>query len=151
MITVTIMGEPHPQGRPRASRLGGFARVHEATVDTKWKRDARKQIICQLPVDDSRPIFRSGIPLNVTILSVFKCPKSDHRKREPKPVRWHIKTRDVDNLAKIVLDAATGILWYDDGQVVILTASKIIGQQGDKPRTIMTVEPVVIDPHKTWS
>ena len=146
MITVTIWGEPHPQGRPRASRQGGFARVHEATPDTKWKRDAAKQIIAQLPTDRSRPVFRSGLPLRVSILSVFACPKSDYRKREPKPVRWHAKTRDVDNLAKIVLDAATGVLWYDDGQVVRLTAAKIIGRQDDEPRTILTVEVIDHEP-----
>ena len=137
MITITIMGEPHPQGRPRCRKEGRFAKPYQHRKDADWKRDAAKQIIAQN--DESRPVFRSGIPLRVEIIFEFSCPKTDHRKRKPKPMRWHVKKKDIDNLAKAILDAANGILWDDDGQIVILDCRKVIAAQGHEPRTTMRV------------
>ena len=139
MITVTIEGEPHPQRRPRAVRMGQHVRMHEHKADTAWKKDAAKQIIAQLPIDESRPVFRSGVPLRVEIIFEFSCPKGDHRKRKPRLMRWHTKKKDLDNLAKSVLDAANGILWHDDGQIVILDCRKVIAAQGHSPRTTARV------------
>jgi len=138
-----IKGDPHPQGRPRGMRMGKAIRIYEATKDRKWKQDAAKQIIAQLPIDESRPLFRSGVPVRVMVQFCFTCPKSDHRKREPKGTRWHAKKPDIDNLIKSVLDAANGILWADDGQVVWLSASKyILAQDDEEPHTSLTVDPL---------
>jgi len=45
---------------------------------------------------------------------------------------------DVDNI-KVLLDALTGILWLDDGQIVELGTRK--GYEKGKARVILTVEP----------
>ena len=149
-MNFVIKGEPHPQGRPRCRKLGNYAQPYEAPKDKKWKTDARKQIISQLSIDGQKPVFRSGIPLKVRIVSVFGRPKSDHRKRDPKQLEWHVKKKDIDNIAKAVLDAATGVLWADDAQVSIMICEKHLGAQDDKPRTTLSVEPIDIEPHETW-
>jgi Holliday junction resolvase RusA-like endonuclease len=44
----------------------------------------------------------------------------------------HVDVGDIDNLAKAVLDALTGVVWSDDRQVVSLLAEKFFGEE---PRT----------------
>ena len=61
-----------------------------------------------------------------------------------------MKKMDPDNLAKIVLDSATKLVWADDAQVSMLTVGKIIGRQGDAPRTIMMVKEIDHDPVTLW-
>jgi len=140
MISITIEGEPHPQRRPRAYRMGRGVRIHEHQSDIDYKKDAAKQIIAQLPTDVSRPVFRSGVALNVRLSFHFSCPKADRRKRNPRGWRWHTKKKDLDNLAKATLDAANGILWADDGQIVALHLYKVIAGQDDPPKTTITVK-----------
>ena len=63
-----------------------------------------------------------GEPVEVVIDAVFARPKS-HRKDGPALPR-----QDVDNLAKSVLDALTGIAWDDDRQVRRLVIEKSYGE-----------------------
>ncbi len=54
-------------------------------------------------------------------------------------LRFHRSNRirvDVDNLAKLVLDAANGILWADDSQVFRLDAEKVLGCGAETYTTI---------------
>lgn len=46
---------------------------------------------------------------------------------------------DIDNLVKTILDAATGVLWVDDRQVVGLHARRRLGR-GDRARTVVRVK-----------
>ena len=55
------------------------------------------------------------------------------------PMRWHSKKPDIDNLWKAVLDAASGVLWQDDRQIVAGKTAKVIAAQGDGGMTIVTV------------
>lgn len=54
--------------------------------------------------------------------------------------RENRKPIDLDNMVKRVKDAANGILWKDDRQVVDLWASKRVDP--DNPRTVITAEEV---------
>lgn len=58
------------------------------------------------------------------------------------------RPRDVDNVAKSVLDGLNGVLWRDDRQVVRITAEKHI--DWDLPRAEVRVEliPTVAEPVK---
>jgi Holliday junction resolvase RusA-like endonuclease len=132
-IKIWLDMEPHAMGRPRARRVGKFIRVYEPTGSKKWKTEARKRMMEALEVDGSEPVFRSGIPLHVTIMAVFPLPKSEHRKKTVPLIKWHTKKKDIDNIAKAVLDAGNGVIWADDGQVVLLTATKMVARQGDDP------------------
>lgn len=49
------------------------------------------------------------------------------------------RKHDVDNI-KALLDACTGILWDDDGQIEDLHTTKAYDKEN--PRVVMTVEPV---------
>ncbi len=48
-------------------------------------------------------------------------------------------THDVDNVAKAVLDALTGVVFHDDSQVERLLVTKV---EGDRPRICVTARPM---------
>jgi Holliday junction resolvase RusA-like endonuclease len=79
-------------------------------------------------------------PLSVRVTARFTCPKTDCRKRDPRPERWHAKKPDAENVAKAVLDAATGVLYLDDSQVAYLTILKRVAAQGEAPGVVLEVE-----------
>ena len=138
--TFHLFGEPHAQGRPRATVVAGHARLYDPAKSRRWKADAQAAMRIQLAeVGLSAPLVPEG-PVRVEVVAVFTCPKSDHRKREPRPRRWHTKRPDLDNLVKAIKDAATSVCWLDDSQVVEVVASKIIGAQGEAPSIQLTVE-----------
>jgi Holliday junction resolvase RusA-like endonuclease len=137
-IVVEILGEPCSQGRPRFARRGKFVVAYDPPKSRSWKAAAQyhmKYVMCDRP-----PL--SG-PLRVLITARFTCPKTDCRKRAPRPERWHAKKPDAENVAKAVLDAATGVVYLDDSQVAYLTVSKRIAAQGAAPAVILEVEELV--------
>ncbi len=129
-LHVVVPGPPCAQGRGRAVRMPFGIRVIDPAKSRSWKGAA--QIHMQQAMRGGAPL--AG-PLSVTILAVFACPTTDHRKRDPRGQRWHAKAGgDADNIGKACLDAATGVLWIDDRQVSRLVVEKIIGAQGEAPR-----------------
>ena len=56
---------------------------------------------------------------------------------------------DVDNVAKVCLDALTGAVWADDSQVVRLEVTKANGPRGAVTLLIRPETPLAIQPAKT--
>lgn len=136
MITITIPGEPVPQGRGRAVRMGNSVKVVDPARSRGWKAMAAQEM---------RRQWRGTLngPVSVVILAVFPCPKADHRKRQKPARRWHTGGNgDLDNIAKAVLDAGNQAgIWADDRQVCQLTARKMIAAQDESPFVQVTVSP----------
>lgn len=140
-LTIRIPGEPVAQGRPRAAVVAGRARVFDPKKSRNWKATAREGM--RLALD-----YRGGIqslpfpdgPVRVVIVARFTCPKGDHRKTAPAPERWRNKKPDAENVAKAVLDAATGVLWQDDAQVADLRVLTVTAAQGEAPGVLLMVE-----------
>jgi Holliday junction resolvase RusA-like endonuclease len=83
-------------------------------------------------------------PLMVKIRFGFPLPKSQHRKT-PKPMMWHIKRPDLDNLYKGVIDAMEGIVYFRDSEIVKVVMDKVIVAQGEAPYVnlvVMKMEPL---------
>lgn len=128
IICVSFDGTPVPQGRPRARAMGKHATVYE----DKKSKDAKERIIQKLHSvahlnKREEPFFKKGVPLQVAIEFFFEIPKS--RAKTTVAGDSHIIKPDVDNLAKLVLDAVTkaGVVWHDDSQVSYLNVSKSYG------------------------
>lgn len=147
-LQVVIPGEPFSQMRPRArvitAKQSGrsFASFYDPAENRSFKA------VCQRHMADALEAFRAAggtlfpsteAPLLVGILAIFPCPKSDFRKTAPRPRRWHTGNKDWDNLGKAVCDAGTGVIWKDDHTVSMGAVSKIVGAQGELPRTIILV------------
>ena len=141
-IRVVIPGPPQAQGRGRIVKRGAFLGIADPRSSAEWKAKAAWYLRqkCAKPLEG---------PLEVYCQFQFACPQSEHRKRNPRPARWHAKARpDVDNLAKCILDASQGVLFVNDGQVAKLTVEKRIGVQGDPPWTVIEVSP--LEEEITW-
>lgn len=133
----TIPGEPVAQGRPRAFKLpSGQLRAFDPAKSRTWKADAR---VFFLGAMKGKPPLQGAV--SCLVVAVFTCPKSDFRKRDPQQERPHTKRPDAENVAKAVLDAATGIVWLDDSQVCDLTIEKRIAAQGCAPYVMVEVTP----------
>ena len=127
-ITISVPGEPHAQGRPRATVVGGFARVYDPQNSRQWKAVAQHHM--RIALGDRPPL--AG-PVAVSIVARFSCPKSEWRTKAPRPARRHTKRPDADNIAKAALDSALGVLFCDDAQVCVLRIEKWIAAQGEAP------------------
>lgn len=144
-MIVRIPGPPRPHGRPRHRVQVSFSRAYTAPKDKSWRGAAQVHMLEEVKAWDlTTPLTESA--LRVHVLAVFPCPTSDHRKRKPRPRRWHTKRGDTDNIAKAVLDAGNGILWNDDAQVAVLHVEKVIAAQGEAPFVEIEVTPLTEEP-----
>lgn len=116
--TFQALGNPIPKQRPRFvrfSRGGGRTYTPEPTV--RYEKLIGDCAIIMRPAN-----WPQNGKYSVKVEAYFK----DARRR------------DIDNVAKSVLDGLNGILWADDNQVAELNATKTIDR--DNPRTVVTVE-----------
>ena len=127
VLTIEIPGEPCAQGRPRFARRGQHVVAYDPSKSRTWKATA--QDFMRHAMAGAQP---TQGPVECAIVATFTCPKGDWRK-EPVIARWHAKRPDAENVAKAILDAATGVLWLDDAQVSRLEVSKVIASQGAAP------------------
>lgn len=104
---------PKAKGRPRFSKAG-FAYTPKATRD--GEAAIRYFLLQHKPPKFEGPIFLS-------IRFDLSKPKSAKKRMYPS-VR-----PDIDNLTKSVLDAANGILFEDDGQIVALHVEKVYAKE----------------------
>lgn len=117
-ITFTVPGDPVPQPRPRVSTRGGFARAY---VPAKHPVHAYRQAVQMSAVAAGAQTHVD--PVEVVIDAVFLRPKSHKKGATTQP------RQDVDNVAKAVLDALTGVAWADDRQVRRLVIEKSYGPE----------------------
>jgi Holliday junction resolvase RusA-like endonuclease len=91
------------------------------------------------------PLYADG-PLELRIDAVFAMPQSRHLKRGERGREHKVSKPDISNIVKIVEDAANGLLWGDDSQVVFLTAGKVTGAQSEQARVFVQVRRVEWEP-----
>lgn len=108
LIDATIPGEPIPKGRPRTTASG-------RTYTPRRTEDAETALSWDLKIARKRQCIDGSVSVEMH----FHC-------ASPHPA-------DLDNLVKLVLDAANHILWTDDQQVTHIAAS--VERGADEPRT----------------
>lgn len=119
-VSFDVFGKVMGKGRPRFTR-GGHAYTPKATRD--YER-AIREAYENAPM---RPPEQFSGPIAVCIMTYRQLPKST-----PKSVLSEHDTHkpDIDNVAKIVLDALNGVAWDDDAQVTSLTVVKLDRTRG---------------------
>ena len=123
---------PVPQGRPRFVKRGAFVQTYDPKTSKEFKQTLKKLALQQSPT-------LSESALEVSIVFYMSIPKSKPKKWREQAARGEEKCtvhKDLDNLAKSVLDALTGIMWKDDSQIVTLKLYKVYS---DAPRIEMEV------------
>ena len=126
-IGFSIPLEPVAKGRPRVGRRGGHAYAYTPAKTRQAEGDLRLFMHSGLPYG-FQPF--SG-PVTALIDIFVRMPTSLPKKAREgaRPT----KKPDVDNFAKTVLDAAEGIVYLRDSQVVMLRAEKHYAPFGTPP------------------
>jgi len=107
-----IQGKPIPQGSKTAVVRNGKAVMFEANKKHKAYRQMLEKIFSSCTPTSS--------PVRVELVFTFEQPKTVTRLfPSVKP--------DIDKLSRTILDAASGHLFVDDAQVIILNARKHYG------------------------
>lgn len=125
-IATWVSGDPKPQPRARAFSRNGRASVYNPSTAEGWKSAVAtelKPFVPDVPEDG---------PMAVRLRFVFARPKTHFTKRglRPEAPVYHTAAKDVDNLAKGLMDACTVIgVWRDDGQVARLDVTKTYGEK----------------------
>lgn len=110
-----IPGKPKPKGRPRVSRVGGYAYTPGPTV----QEEKRVAAAFQEAFPDFEPVVDR--PLSVTLTYTPDGQLIEIRELDGDMPRWR---GDLDNIVKLTLDALNGIAWKDDKQVIHLDCFK---------------------------
>ena len=122
LMTLVVPGDPPISKRPRASRIRNGSgqvvgiRVHAADADDQ--RSMRSEITLRIP--DGHVPFAGEVELQMAVYRPMLAgwPQYKRLLAELGYVRPESKP-DFDNFAKIIVDAMRGVLFVDDGQIVV--------------------------------
>lgn len=123
-LIFTIPGEPTAQGRPRFSTHGGFVKAYDPEKSRNYKAYVKLLVSEAM---QNIGLTLTELPLGVEIIADVGIPASKSKKFKEQALnglQLPIKKPDVDNVAKIILDSISGIVYKDDKQIVKLTVSK---------------------------
>jgi len=124
MINLNILIEPIPKARPRVTRSGH-------TFTPKRTKDYQTQIGWE---------FKNSFPnhnpydklIKMSLIFTFKVPKSYSKQKTQDALESKFtNNKDVDNLAKSVMDALNGLAYTDDKLIVSLTIHKEYGYENN--------------------
>ena len=115
-----VDGKPVGKGRPRFKRMGNFVQTYTPASTAEYEK------LVKLRFQNAGGVITDK-PVRVEITAFFTPPKSI-RKREKAEMLANLilpmKKPDVDNIAKIILDALNKIAYVDDAQVIELSVIK---------------------------
>lgn len=138
MIRIVVPGEPVAQGRPKFSSQSGFFR----TYDPKKSRNYKDYVRNVAKTIKRKHLFETAIVMRIDVYK--QVPKSWSIKRQISADQKRIRPTgrpDVDNYAKAIKDALSGIAYTDDALVVELTVRKYYSFQ---PRVEIEIEPLEV-------
>ena len=128
-VTTRPVAQPrhrHTTQRMPDGRMISRTYVPSTHPVTKFKADVRA-------VASARFDTPSNGPVMVDVLFLMPRPKRLVWKTRDMPRVPCDRKPDIDNLVKSLLDALTGIVWFDDSQVTGLVAAKCYASGHEKP------------------
>lgn len=123
-FTFTVINEIKTKLRPKATIVGGHARVYTPKTTTSYEN-----LIKTVYQNSGGPFFGS-LPLKVKIKAYFTPSQEIERYIKQNLLPHCINQKDLDNIAKIILDSLNGIAFKDDKQVCQLEISKAYSDTG---------------------
>jgi Holliday junction resolvase RusA-like endonuclease len=142
VVVVTVLGHPKPAGSKRVFLVGkaGGPKRPVVTDDAGPKgRDWRVTIQHAIAAVYPGPPLTG--PLELALFFTVARPQGHTGRRGLRPSAPPYPTTrpDVTKLVRAVEDAATGLLWADDAQIVTQTATK---RYGMRPGVVMHCRPL---------
>lgn len=140
IVKLVIYGEPEAKQRPRATSINGYVRTYTPQKTINYESLIRHEYTEKY----GGITFDRDTPILVSISAYFGLSKCDYGKkglsksgREKIAMCYCMTHKDIDNIAKIVLDALNNVCWEDDKQVVVLNCYKYWTQES--PRVEITI------------
>lgn len=115
-----ILGKPTGKGRPRLGKYGTYT-----PQKTKDYED-----LVKLSFKNKYKVKPSEREIKMKITAVFEPPRRLSKKKRAELIDWeqgYMHKPDIDNIAKIILDALNGLAYKDDNQVTTLLLFKQYG------------------------
>jgi len=137
VVVVEVRGLPRPAGSKRVflvARKGTTERrpvvVDDCVTGRDWRASVQHAIARQHPAEPLRG------PLELCLYFTMPRPEGHQGRRglRPSAPPYPARRPDVTKLIRAVEDAATGLLWVDDAQIVTQTATK---RYGEKPGVVI--------------
>lgn len=145
MIRFTVPGKPQGKARartvynPKLKRSVSYTPdntiLYENLIKTRY-----------LEVTDKK--YDNKEPLHITIRAFYEPPKSVSKKRMEIMLAGYekpCKKPDIDNIAKVILDALNDVAYHDDTQVVSLSMQKKYSREA---KVEVEIYPVLETEHK---
>lgn len=131
MIELIIPGEPTAKGRPRLGKFGTFTPTKTVNYET---------LVKELFIISKQEKIEGQLQVEIT--AYFSIPKSTSKSKKIDMQCYIVrptKKPDLDNIAKICLDALNKLAYEDDSQVVELKIRKFYS---DDPRVEISIEQI---------
>jgi Holliday junction resolvase RusA-like endonuclease len=125
-----VIGEIKTKQRPRATTIGGHAKVYTPHETIHYENYVKSEFLRQCP-----NIHFEDKPILAIVYAYFS-PNKELSKYEAYRVAC-MNSKDLDNIAKTVLDALNGVAYNDDRQIVQLEVCKNYIQ--DEPEHVEVV------------
>lgn len=125
-MKIVIPGDPGHARRHRS----GQGRTYSPTKNKKEAKHIREHAERQVV-----ETYAAGRPLGMVVTAYYRCPISLHRKKNPVPARLKTTAPDIDNVAKMYMDALQGLAYEDDKQIAFIQYMKVQAAQGESART----------------
>lgn len=125
-ILVIIEGEPVGKGRPKATTIGGAARMYTPSKTKDYEARVRAEAASSM----QGAALIEG-PCMVEMRIVLGVPASYPKKKRAAALAGEIlptKKPDTDNVIKAIFDAFNGVVWRDDVQATDLIVRKRFGE-----------------------
>ena len=122
VLSMVLPFTAQPQGSKKVFMVNNKPVLVEVSKDLKANRLKLTQLIIASCAEQGWTMVPAQTPVSVSISFFIRKPASV--KRNYPAVR-----PDVDKLARFVLDAASGVIYEDDAQVINLDLSKQYGDQ----------------------
>lgn len=138
MITITLLGDPIAQMRPRFSRRGGFMRTYDPQSSEKEK--IKLMVLLQCDKIDHKPSDLTQETAYHIEMQFYTKTCDSASKGQKNENSWNCTFNthkpDIDNYAKFYLDVLNEIYWCDDSQIISLSAKKYFSKC---PRTVIKI------------
>ena len=118
-IRFTIPGSPMGKGRVRFTK-GGFCFTPESTLNY----ENLVKVTCTDKCDQRQPNYTGQVAVDITAFYPIPSSYTKKKREEIRGGARPVKKPDLDNIAKIILDALNHVAWQDDKQVVCMVLTK---------------------------
>lgn len=140
LVEFFVPGSPMPEPRPRAAVVRGRPRVYKPASARDWKALVRMVAAQKMDREPSRGALRVRMVFALSRPSShFGRGRNQGKLRGRAPAFPMHQRSDVDNLAKGILDAMSGLVFEDDRQVCTLEVEKRYLATGEVPGTSVAV------------